>query len=108
MDGTVLGWELGAAEGERFEVRKESNCHWMNNEGGIDGEKDFKRIFCVTYNTHPHTFCFGSFKKDKVKSGNSFISLLDFSLGIQQWGNLIIFGLNYQKDRDTREKKKRP
>lgn len=40
--------------------------------GDIDG-KDFKDSFCVT---HPHTCAlyYGSFMKDKMKSGNVFIT----------------------------------
>lgn len=39
--GRIFGWELRVAEGGRSGVRKVSSCLWMDNEGCIDGKKDF-------------------------------------------------------------------
>ena len=71
--GRVLHWELRVTEGEGFGVRNISGCLWMDNEGGMHGKKDFWDISCVTH-THinTHTFHFGRFIKDQVKSGKFF------------------------------------
>lgn len=68
------------AEGEIFGGRKGSSHLWMDNESDIDGKKDFKDSFCVTH-THTCTLYYGSFMKDKIKSGNVFIDFY-FPLGL--------------------------
>jgi len=66
---------------------------WMNLEPIKQSEvsqKEEVKYYTITHNhTLTHTFCFVSFMKGKIKSGNvfvySFVPLLDFPLEIGQW-----------------------
>lgn len=94
------------AKGERFGGRKGTAAFAWMTWGDIDGKKDFKDIFCVTH-TDTHTSCFGSFMKDKGKSGNVLIYFyfpLGLSLETAGWENVMVFGLHDQKDRAMRTK----
>lgn len=76
-----MGVERG--RGRKIWGKEGKQLPWVHNEDGIDGNEEFEAIFCVTH-THPHTFYFGSSRRNKVKSGNIFIyifiPLLDFPL----------------------------